>query len=881
MSKRKNNNSSPEPKRSKSPSFLTDHLRDRDLDYQVLVDAGFKYESARGSFSYLFFDFRDSKNIVMKHVRYEEIENSDRKWSIINNDKEAAKIYGSQLLKSIDRKEVEKYPDNEKPILFLTEGETDTETIVCAFKQGYVLGFPGCQSVAKSLHVLKTWWKMFGKVVIMKDKDEGGRKFASTFVEHLNNEFDQSYLDRVEILEPGIEGCKDVNDVWLREKPTILHDPENFGKWLKRNFITMEASFFLPKQTINVALIPPTMTNGNSNSEVGENDIQMVKNIVSDCLNEETSRQIKKISVEKKKYTTIWVDIGYWCPLKNGEHDSTSCKLSLTDNHLKIICHAEKGHSDNPPDFHDSNGRPTKQLKNLSENDADRIRELLGKRRKEKTCLSLEKFKEDLFDEDPEEAVKINWNHYSSFIIAVILDGKMAEVDEENRSLKKSFKILTQYLNQFIVMVDGRNLFFMRMEIGLPYLEFSSGHIKEMLDDQCPGLYRKYINSKKGVVKISKIVWQPESEPGLLFQKNSYVFNVFWDIDVKMYENSFPEVSMEKMEEKLEPLLTIFRKTICGDSEEVEEFMTRHIADILVHKKQTCHVIMLLGLNGVGKSLFVKILDKMIGSHLSAKANISQVGDKYNSFIGRKLLVYCEEGLKKLQSSAWEQIKDDATSEIVIVQDKYIKSSAIETRVNYIFLGNEPTKLNVDDRRTIDLTASSELAEQAGKSKEELDNIWKIKNQVIRLLKNNSDETWETLVYFYRWLKSKHPVCNCVDTGRKITFDQVDTDTYVCADLALQYLGRIIEKEEWNTDGDTFYVENDDLLFIRSRNLTNRMREKLELDINIKLKYQGSFRKAGGNGKTKLRYDMDQSRAVSWCFKLSPLKKYLKNERIL
>lgn len=357
---------------------------------------------------------------------------------------------------------------------------------------------------------------------------------------------------------------------------------------------------------------------------------------------------------------------------------------------------------------------------------------------------SLNQFKTKIMLENPEEAVEISWNNYSSSTILTILNGKIAQnlQNEENRDLKKCFKVLAEYLNQFLIYDHARNKFFMRLAVNKPYCERTISHVREMLNIH-KGLYTAYTTSEFGVTKYSQTVWDPSQPSGsFMGVGQASNFNIFTPLDVEIRNEDFPECSVEEMDIALSPLLTLFKKTICGDSPVNERMMVKYLGDIIIYHKKIDRIIAIFGLGGIGKSLFFNIIRKMIGSHLSLKSNVCRLKYHFNSTMGRKLLVHCEGSPSNLSKATWQKVKNVSDSGLIISRQKII-----ETQANFIFLGNASDI--IDDRKVFKIYSSSELGNQSRASTN-------ILSQLHSMLTKDNEETWRILVYFYRWLKIKY-----------------------------------------------------------------------------------------------------------------------------
>lgn len=128
------------------------------------------------------------------------------------------------------------------------------------------------------------------------------------------------------------------------------------------------------------------------------------------------------------------------------------------------------------------------------------------------------------------------------------------------------------------------------------------------------------------------------------------------------------------------------------------------------------HAILLRSkVHGVGKSLLMSIIAKLIGESNFRKSSTSEIAGNFQSFIQGKLLVLVEELDFGSGLAFYNRIKDMIDSDRIAINLKGIDQHEVKNHASFVFLTNReiPIQIEAEDRRFLILESPAEKRDQA------------------------------------------------------------------------------------------------------------------------------------------------------------------------
>ncbi|KAA6400573.1 MAG: hypothetical protein EZS28_003897 [Streblomastix strix] len=155
---------------------------------------------------------------------------------------------------------------------------------------------------------------------------------------------------------------------------------------------------------------------------------------------------------------------------------------------------------------------------------------------------------------------------------------------------------------------------------------------------------------------------------------------------------------------KIEGFLGLLKDTISANDELIYEYLLNWFAYIVQNAgKKTETAIILQGLQGIGKNVFINVLCELLAGYSSK--NITDIDDfvgKFNVAIENKMLAIANEmkNFGESRMSNIDALKSIITEYSFVVNEKYIPKHEVENVVNMILVTNKifPIKIENNDR---------------------------------------------------------------------------------------------------------------------------------------------------------------------------------------
>ncbi|KAA6388659.1 MAG: hypothetical protein EZS28_015811 [Streblomastix strix] len=149
------------------------------------------------------------------------------------------------------------------------------------------------------------------------------------------------------------------------------------------------------------------------------------------------------------------------------------------------------------------------------------------------------------------------------------------------------------------------------------------------------------------------------------------------------------------------------KDTISANDERVYEYLLNSFALIVQNVgKKTETAIILKGLQGIGKNVFIKVIYEILAGYSSK--NITDIDDfvgKFNIAIENKMLAIVNEmtNFGESRMSNMEALKSIITEDSFVINEKYIPKREVQNIVNVMFVTNNiyPMKIENSDRRYV------------------------------------------------------------------------------------------------------------------------------------------------------------------------------------
>lgn len=217
---------------------------------------------------------------------------------------------------------------------------------------------------------------------------------------------------------------------------------------------------------------------------------------------------------------------------------------------------------------------------------------------------------------------------------------------------------------------------------------------KEILDSmsqsfgQYPNVSKLMLNEYLG--RVAKITYTPASKDRILFEDGEPAINLYEPSPIKAVEGD-PQVFLD------------FAKHLIPDEKERHEVL-KWTATLIARPeiRMLYGVLMVSERQGQGKSVYGRILEKVVGTHNTVTpAEQTITNGTYNAWIAKKRLVICAELYAGSSWKAYNTLKSLITDDTVHISEKYEKGYQLKNWAHFFACSNslEVLKIEESDRR--------------------------------------------------------------------------------------------------------------------------------------------------------------------------------------
>lgn len=208
----------------------------------------------------------------------------------------------------------------------------------------------------------------------------------------------------------------------------------------------------------------------------------------------------------------------------------------------------------------------------------------------------------------------------------------------------------------------------------------SGGDISEMIAE--------LLSDERGMTKVDTITYEPGKEV------------VYEDENMVSYLNLWTPPGLEPVPGDVSPLHRHLN-LIFNDDQEAVKYMLDYTAHIL--QKPSTKIMcapLIIGGQGIGKSMFGEFLARLLGSHNTTFIEMSDLASQFNSY-ARSQLIIVNEFTSAATKATRALLKSLITSPTINMNQKNIAAVQIPNRSNLILFSNDPAALPLerDDRR--------------------------------------------------------------------------------------------------------------------------------------------------------------------------------------
>jgi len=197
------------------------------------------------------------------------------------------------------------------------------------------------------------------------------------------------------------------------------------------------------------------------------------------------------------------------------------------------------------------------------------------------------------------------------------------------------------------------------------------------------------------------IVFDPSSE--VRYVRGVPIVNTFKPTRYMLMQSSLGKPSTLA---EIPPTINKMMRSMMGDpTPEVQAHFLNWLAYIFKQRRKTGTAWVMHGVQGSGKSLFVKsVLAPIFGSAHVKNIQFSMIAKPYNGFLEDAMFVVFEESDTKAVGNAEaldQKLKHWITDELVTIEEKRVTMYTAKTFCNFIFFSNNmsPVLMPSDDRR--------------------------------------------------------------------------------------------------------------------------------------------------------------------------------------
>lgn len=155
------------------------------------------------------------------------------------------------------------------------------------------------------------------------------------------------------------------------------------------------------------------------------------------------------------------------------------------------------------------------------------------------------------------------------------------------------------------------------------------------------------------------------------------------------------------------------REVICAGNSAYFEYVWKWCASIFQHPDRIHTALLLMGLQGTGKGVFVKALGKLFGKHFVHLDNLERLVGNFNCHMKHSVLIFADEAVWGGNRKDVGKLKSMITEELAMIEPKGKDTIAVRNFRHFIFASNEdwPVHLDPDDRRFFVLKVSDDHKE--------------------------------------------------------------------------------------------------------------------------------------------------------------------------
>ena len=193
--------------------------------------------------------------------------------------------------------------------------------------------------------------------------------------------------------------------------------------------------------------------------------------------------------------------------------------------------------------------------------------------------------------------------------------------------------------------------------------------------------------------RVKKIVFKPKGNV------KPMEYNL-WTNFADCVQNYIP---MEQVDPKKFDLYTNHIKEILANgNKEIAQYIIKWMAFAVQFPEKIPEVAMILiGLQGTGKSLFVDMFGQMFGKHYMCLQSEEALTGRFNAHLANKVLVFADEALWKGDHKGINKLKNNITNPKINIEDKFKTMTAFDNYMHIIMASNNRQVLQIepDDRR--------------------------------------------------------------------------------------------------------------------------------------------------------------------------------------
>lgn len=177
--------------------------------------------------------------------------------------------------------------------------------------------------------------------------------------------------------------------------------------------------------------------------------------------------------------------------------------------------------------------------------------------------------------------------------------------------------------------------------------------------------------------------------------------------------NIWKGFSVESIQGKCELYKKHIKNIICAENNEYFYYVWKWMAYLVQHPDKIMTGLILIGLQGTGKGVFVKALGHLFGQHYLHLDNLDRLLGNFNFHMKNAVLVYADEAIWGGNKKDVGKLKAMVTEEYAMIEPKGKDSFMVRNFRHFIFSSNEswPVHLDHDDRRFLVLEVSSKHKE--------------------------------------------------------------------------------------------------------------------------------------------------------------------------